>query len=760
MMNRRAPRPYFPLDPLQIVAAEGPVASEGPTVVLGAHGTGKTHAMVGRILFLLDHDVDPGSVTYLASSSRVAENFRQRLDRLPQEYSESARGVFVGTPAQFALHFLRRAGAGILEMSPRFTLRDRPTSVQVILEICCSDPNLQQVDVDTIEAFLDWLAASPVKGADKKIPPPHPACDRLMGRYAREKRRRNVLGIEDLVPAAVNALEKDPNIRSRWAGLRSRHLMVDGVQDTPPAHRGLIDLMTCPEGSMTVTLDPNQAIFERLGADPEARWILDRAKPEDIRLLAINHRSLKALADPARTLSRSPSLRGLVDDKQVPIRVRDSQPPTIARFYADDEADNFLVEQIKQLKERGWSWEDMMVICRDPADVTRVRSLLDDQNISYHAWGAGSWTTDPDLRRVLSMLSSVLNPVDDKAFFAAAFDADSHRRVAVRQVMANLTSIVQDQGIDLFEAARRQLPAFEPGGAVHEGLQRMVDAQEELTRLLESSLTTLPEAVRLCADLLQGYPADGPLSQLLTLTESIVRERWETPRDHFIRLLDQAHPDLYGSTLSPDAGITVTTIDEARGMERAILLYLDSDVPNEGRSQAEENRMRYLAYTRASDLVYFIVSMNRANRVDPWPWQVADVLDHPDATLEPADAIDGGVVIPKGCHAGHPQQPQHVVTSGNPTQPPVRVRPESQPISSSTPVGTRGQTPQQPAPVIRASGLRAEMNRQAREVADFLYPHDRDLDNVRTPRGCVIAVALFAAAAVGIFASGVCGVLT
>ena len=763
MMNGRAPRPSFPLDPLQIAAAENSIASEGPTVVLGGPGTGKTHTMVGRILFLLDHDVDPGSVAYLAVSTRVAIDFRQRLDRLPPEYSGPARGVFVGTPAQYALHFLRRTGAKTLKMSAGFTLWDRATSVQAILAICGSDPNIQEVDADTIEAFLDWLAASPVRSADQKIPPPHPACVRLMGRYAREKQRRNVLGIEDLVPTAVKALEQDREMRSVWAGLRSRHLMVDGVQDTPPAHRALIDLMTCPEGSITVTLDPNQALLERLGADAEARWVLGRAKPEDIRLLAINHRSLKALADPARKLSRSPSLRGLVDDKQVPIRLRESSPPVIARFYADEKAENFLVEHINQHKERGWRWEDTMVICRDPADVTRIQSLLDDRDIPCHVWGAASRTTDPDLHRVLSMLSSVLNPADDGAFFAAAFHADSRRRVAVQQVMASLAAMVQNQGIDLFDAAQQQMTAFQPGGAVHGGLQWMVDAQGELTTLLESSRTTLPEAVRRCADMLPGSPAGGPpewWSQLLNLTETVVRERWETAWQHLARVLDRANPDLYGNALSPDFGVTVTTIDEARGMERPIVLYLDSDVPDEGRSQAEENRMRYLAYTRAADLVYYIVPMNRANRVDPWPWLVADVLERPDPTPEPAaETIDGGVVIPGGGHTRRPQQPN--VVGGRPAQPPARGgRTESQAISPSTPSGTRQQATQPPTRAISASDWRAEMNRQAHEVAAFLYPEDRNPGNAGPPRGCAIAVALFAAVAVVIFASGVCQALT
>ena len=44
--------------------------------------------------------------------------------------------------------------------------------------------------------------------------------------------------------------------------------------------------------------------------------------------------------------------------------------------------------------------------------------------------------------------------------------------------------------------------------------------------------------------------------------------------------------------------------------------------------------MRYIALTRGTHRLYYLVPLDRSNRAFPNPWQVADLLEQPDVELD------------------------------------------------------------------------------------------------------------------------------
>ena len=127
------PTPMRTLDDQQRAAAEAP---EGPVIILGGAGAGKTETLVARIAALLHNGVPPHTICCLSTSSVGADDITRRLSRLPQDgedirrlsthisederrrvqllrrIAELAQGIYVGTLHQHAAHYLRAVWGG------------------------------------------------------------------------------------------------------------------------------------------------------------------------------------------------------------------------------------------------------------------------------------------------------------------------------------------------------------------------------------------------------------------------------------------------------------------------------------------------------------------------------------------------------------------------------------------------------------------------------------------------------------------------
>ena len=141
----------LPLDPMQRIAVE---AAEGVSLVTGGAGTGKTHALVGRVAHLLDAGVQPGHITCLAVRDEAAAALRRRMASHPRIRGHLDE-VFVGTMHEYANLFLRRAGAAVLGLSPGYTLWDRRTAVEAV-RTAWADHHKSDLKHRDIEAALDW----------------------------------------------------------------------------------------------------------------------------------------------------------------------------------------------------------------------------------------------------------------------------------------------------------------------------------------------------------------------------------------------------------------------------------------------------------------------------------------------------------------------------------------------------------------------------------------------------------------------------
>ena len=249
--------PVTPLMPNQTSPVTAPI---GPVLIQGDAGTGKTHTLAARIAVWLKRGDDPTGIVCLTLSTGGPDVILKKIrDFLPPDVIPW--GVFAGTPEQLSLKLLRMRGMEVLGRSPHFTVWQRNDAIGIISGLL--DGNPRNLGTRRAEAgrILRWLWLDQAGFPDEHITSNKPEWSGLAEIYRNEKFRQVAVDLGDLIPLVNAALERD-----RTFGDMARHLLIDDFQDLIPAAYRMATLLAGPERSLTITLNPNEALHRDQGA--------------------------------------------------------------------------------------------------------------------------------------------------------------------------------------------------------------------------------------------------------------------------------------------------------------------------------------------------------------------------------------------------------------------------------------------------------------------------------------------------------------
>ena len=653
--------PIEPLDRRQRAAAEAP---EGPVLILGGPGTGKSHALLARVAVLLERGKSPLSIACLSCSRQGAEDLRRRLAQC-DETRESSSQMFIGTFHGCALYSLRTSGAGVLGIPAHFTVRDRRQAVETLSELLSANPDLG-IPPRRANRVLNWHWLDQARSRYDSVPPEASSWLEAVRLHTDEKSRQAVVDVDDLIPLAVRAMERDPQFRDSWRSMITKDILVDDFQEITEAQYEFLTLMTSTARSIAVAANPNEYAGLQPGSDPSLleRFRLDWREVNDrddlaareprrrrFHLLTVNHRATGSLSQVADRMAGHQTMTGLHQDGQRPFRIAGT-PPTLVRFEGRL-ADMYLhvLQAARQMvEEEGSAWEDLACIYRNHETFDRMRTLVLAEGMPYTVLGGGRRERGGDAGAVIAMLTLLLNPYDANSFSAAAaIDPRPGRNRLDARAVRQVCRTAREQGINLAQAAETHIAEYEHGSRTRRDLLHVTSGWRELTAMLEKPETSPNDLCQRAMALLRSarqsrsdQVVEPGMVELVVMSQTMPLYEDDTPRDRLIRLLDDLNADPDHDPLAleksdhfaADRGMTFSTIAASAGLQWKVVFVLDASDgvmpghvnPDDEERRHAEQRLFYVASTRASDRLFYCSAVRSGESQSAVPSRFLDTI--------------------------------------------------------------------------------------------------------------------------------------
>ena len=263
--------------------------TDGPLLVVGGPGTGKTSTLVEAVAARVDEGTDPERILVLTFGRRSATALRERIEaRVASGDGRVVHEPLVRTFHAYAFGLLRRAAADRGEPSPR--LLTGPEQDLVIRELLAEaednwPPGLRPA-LPT-RAFAQQLRDLLQRAAERGVTPAHlaelgerlarpdwPAAARFLREYVavlalRDATTRGSVGYDpaELIRAAAGMFADDRELLEAERA-RLAYVYVDELADTDPAQVDLLSLVAGGGKPLVAFADPDSSTFAFRGADP------------------------------------------------------------------------------------------------------------------------------------------------------------------------------------------------------------------------------------------------------------------------------------------------------------------------------------------------------------------------------------------------------------------------------------------------------------------------------------------------------------
>ncbi len=515
-----APKIGKAYDAFQQAAIEAPT----PALIVAGPGSGKTSTLIGRVEYTVRTlGVLPQHILALTFSRKAAQEMEERL-----QHVLTGSLPTVGTFHAYCADLLRQHGT-LVGLRPDFSLIDEAEGY-FLLRQQANQMNLRHYQNIHAPAyyFPDMLKAISRAKDELVSPEQYMSLAQSMLREAHEEeaiqkaeksveiaqmyalyqealQRRGDTDFGGLLMLAIQLLTEQPEVL-REQQQQYQHILVDEFQDVNRASGVLLRVLAGEARRVWVVGDANQAIYGFRGASPANITRFEHDFPGAIVLpLSRNYRSRPDLVRIAELFRCMQLELGQEPGKNEPVRLaHDTTSVTIAKAIDESAELDGLLRDIQDKHVQGYSYKDMIVLCRTRAQVQNISRTLASAGLPVVE--RGGMFEQEHIKNVVSLLL-LMTASGGSGLLRLARQSD--HPVAQSDIEA------------LFLAARAQQTS--PGALLYNGeIPATVSAQgrDSLLRLSD-----------IWHDLQQYKTIWSLLAQYLFLETSILRDVLTTPEN-------------------------------------------------------------------------------------------------------------------------------------------------------------------------------------------------------------------------------------
>jgi DNA helicase-2/ATP-dependent DNA helicase PcrA len=586
----------------------------GPLLVLAGAGTGKTRTLVARAAWLCEQGVPPSRILLLTFTRRAADDMLCRAAGC----ARPAGGQIAGGTFHAIAHRIIRQHAESFCLPPRFTVID-PGDVADLLDARRADHGLagteRRAPRAAVCADIYTRCVNAQQSVTQVVRAEYPWCAGYTGQlgelfagYVAHKRGHGLVDFDDLLllwRAALADPAAGPVLRGMFDAV-----LVDEYQDVNAVQADIVRLLAPESGCLTCVGDDAQAIYGFRGADPGHLRQLPATFPGlTVVRLGRNYRSRQAVLRLANAVRPQSSglelaLTATRDVGATPVLVRCHDEATQARE---------ICAQVLQAHEAGTDLRDQAVLVRTAHHSDVLEIELTARGIPFIKFGGLRFTEAAHVKDFLAAARVVTNPADDIAWFRVLRLHEGVGAVSARRAL-DILAPAEPGPFGRWPAAAEAVPrrARGPLTATVTSLARAA-AEADRPQLAGAILAALETPLR------ARYPDAGVrIADLQRLADAAASR--PSLHDALVELaLDPpvSASDLAGPPRLDDDYLVISTVHSAKGLEWPVVhlpQLVDGAVPSDMAlgspgGLAEEQRLFYVAVTRARDHLYLYAPM-------------------------------------------------------------------------------------------------------------------------------------------------------
>jgi DNA helicase-2/ATP-dependent DNA helicase PcrA len=392
------------LDDEQLTAVTAPA---GPVCILAGAGTGKTRAITHRIAYrALSGQIAARHVLAVTFTARAAAEMRARL-------------VMLGVDGVQARTFHAAALRQVRYFAPRLLAgRAMPELVEskarlVTLAAARTGLRADRTVARDLASEIEWAKSSLVEPDEyevaaakhvREIPFEAARIGRVFAAYEEIKRANGVIDFEDLLRAAVWAVEEHPDVAEQIHA-QYRHFVVDEYQDVNPLQQRLLEVWLAGRGDLTVVGDASQTIYSFTGAS--ATHLIEfprRHRGATVVRLVRDYRSTPQVVGLANAVIRQ--ARGAEARLRLElVGQRPSGPEPDISVLPDEPAEAAAVaKRCAALIGGGTPAREIAVLFRTNAQSEAYEGALAEAGVPYVVHGAERFFERPEVRQAMVAL--------------------------------------------------------------------------------------------------------------------------------------------------------------------------------------------------------------------------------------------------------------------------------------------------------------------------------------------------------------------
>ncbi len=469
----------------------------------------------------------------------------------------------------------------------------------------------------------------------------------LIKSYSKISKNESVIDFEDLLLFTRELLEKNDEIRKRYADYFV-HIFIDEFQDTNELQSQIIDLLRTKSNKIWYIGDPKQSIYAFRGANVDVFLKVERESDSYdvvVKELQENYRSApnlvkfynafftKAFSD--GPISYSKQIKTSNSDGKKRVWLLENGVVGKAQKARPAEAES-IARIVSELHASGRSFSDMAILLKVMTNVKFIERAFVKYNIPHHVIGGKNFFDRSEVLAIENLISVIVDPYNDRAMIGL--------------LLSPFFDLTLDEVLYLKKDKSRIYDAMKQSGKYSE-IVDLVNTLIQLKNTIDVS-KMIEIAIRktdYLAKLSQFKDGDKRVANVMKFLNSIGSfdiPLWDV--DSVRRVVEMSHEESEEEASALSEGedvVKILTVHKAKGLEFPIVILAQMEAGKGAKNEAdfqESKRLLYVAMTRAKDLIILSKENLKRPSKNPWPTLLKEYgfIDENDLWQIPEDMKD------------------------------------------------------------------------------------------------------------------------